>query len=354
MHGLLTLFIGPSSDTAEKLSITTGTDKTRADELLSFPKAPTAAFLPRSIAMSIPQRQTQYDSYQPGPHPLLSPEEVVLLQLRALKANDERDNGIVLAYRFASPEHQAFTGTYDRFERQIKTSVYAPLLNYLTEELGPARVESNSAVLRTTVLARDRQRYSFTYYLSRQEVGVHAGCWLIDGLSREAAPLPSVSPDAAKRIDRLTLLFTELGKPLPEPQHQLIEEEIWAQWLHHDNADYAELLQVGLRAIGERDYDTAFDAFCTLLHHAPEYPEAWNKRAYVHYLRGDFKRALDDIARALELEPRHFGALQNQATIYLEVGIPEAALRSYERLRRILPFSAALLGRIAELRQRLA
>lgn len=300
-----------------------------------------------------PQRATQHDSHQPGPHPMLSPEEVVLLQLRALKSNDADSQGISLAFRFASPENQAFTGPLERFERMLHSPLYAPLLNYLTEELGPVRGEGEAATLRVTVLARDRQRHAYTYYLSRQDVGAHAGCWLIDGVARDEVPPPTVSPDADRRHDRLALLFNELRRPQPQPKHQLMEEEIWALWMHHDNPDLADLMQTGLRALSERDYEAALEAFSALLRRAPDYPEAWNKRATVYYLKGDFKRALDDIEQALTLEPRHFGALGGQATIYLEVGLPEAALRSLERLRRITPHSATLEARLTELRQRL-
>lgn len=299
------------------------------------------------------QRQIQHDSAQPGPHPMLSPEEVVLLQLRALKGNDDTDRGIGLAYRFASPENLAYTGPLERFVRLLHEPAYAPLLNYLTEELGPVRIDGHSATLRVTVLARDRQRVAYCYYLSRQEQGDLSGCWLVDGVSREAEPLPAVSEDLARRTDRLELLFSELRRPQSPPQLQLIEDEIWALWLHHDEPELRTLMERGLESLTERDYDAARDAFADVIARDPAFAEGWNKRATTHYLRGDFKRALDDVAVVLQLEPRHFGALSGQATIYLEIGMGRAALRSLERLRRITPHSPALLERIAALRQRL-
>ena len=303
--------------------------------------------------MSSTQRATQFDAYQPGPHPMLSPEEVVLLQLRALKANDADDRGIGLAFRFASPENQAYVGPLERFVRLLHEPAYSPMLNHLTEELGPARVDGHSATLRVTVLGRDRQRYAYCYYLSRQEQGALEGCWLVDGVAREPEPLPAVSPDEARRADRLELLFAELRRPQMPQQQQLIEDEIWALWLHHDAPELSAGMQRGLEALAERDYDGARDHFSALLTQDPDYIEAWNKRATTHYLRGDFKRALDDVEQVLLREPRHFGALAGQGTIYLEIGMPRAALRSFERLRRVMPYAPTVIDRIDQLKQRL-
>ena len=36
---------------------------------------------------------------------------------------------------------------------------------------------------------------------------------------------------------------------------------------------------------------------------APDYTEAWNRRAYVHFVRNDIERALGDLRRTLALDP---------------------------------------------------
>ncbi|MDH3252939.1 MAG: DUF4864 domain-containing protein, partial [Ignavibacteria bacterium] len=70
------------------------------------------------------------------PDPSLSPQEVVKIQLHALKNNDEADNGIRIAFRFASPGNQAATGPLDRFIALLKGPSYGEMLNYVSGELG--------------------------------------------------------------------------------------------------------------------------------------------------------------------------------------------------------------------------
>ena len=56
----------------------------------------------------------------------------------------------------------------------------------------------------------------------------------------------------------------------------------------------------------------------------PKWAEAWNKRATVLYLLGEFQKSQDDIDKVLELEKRHFGALAGQ-------GLVNIKLKNYEK-----------------------
>ena len=70
---------------------------------------------------------------------------------------------------------------------------------------------------------------------------------------------------------------------------------------------------------------------------APDYAEAFNRRAYVHYMKGDTERALGDLRRVLALEPNHFKALEGLAKILSEQGQKKGALKALETLHRINP-----------------
>ncbi|MGE0052572.1 MAG: tetratricopeptide repeat protein [Hyphomicrobium sp.] len=70
---------------------------------------------------------------------------------------------------------------------------------------------------------------------------------------------------------------------------------------------------------------------------APDYAEAWSRRAFVYYLRGDTPRALGDLRRTLALEPNHFKALEGLSKILEEQGQKKGALKALEQLYRINP-----------------
>ena len=70
--------------------------------------------------------------------------------------------------------------------------------------------------------------------------------------------------------------------------------------------------------------------FDDLVDIAPEYAEAWNKRATVHFLLGNLADSIADVDVTLDLEPRHFGALSGLGQIELQLGDPAAALSAFE------------------------
>ena len=65
--------------------------------------------------------------------------------------------------------------------------------------------------------------------------------------------------------------------------------------------------------------------------------EAWNKRATVFYMLGEFQKSQNDIDQVLALEQRHFGALAGQGLVNIQLKNYEKAIRSYEQAQEIYP-----------------
>ena len=86
--------------------------------------------------------------------------------------------------------------------------------------------------------------------------------------------------------------------------------------------------------------DSAERVFSRLVNDSPEFAEAWNKRATVRFLLGDDAGSRRDIARVIDLEPRHFGALSGLGMIHMRSGDLEAALQAFEAALRINPHLA--------------
>jgi len=116
----------------------------------------------------------------PGPHPSLTPAEVVVAQLDALGRRG--DDGIALAYRFASPANRRAIGSMDRFERVVRSPAYAPMLDHRSAELGPGRVEGGRAAVAVALTAADGSRHAYLFELSRQRDGAWTGCWMTDSV----------------------------------------------------------------------------------------------------------------------------------------------------------------------------
>jgi len=121
------------------------------------------------------------------PRPGLSPGEVIRIQLEALRHNDERDRGIEVAFRFASPANRESTGPLSRFVRMIKQGPYALMLDFHEASYGTVEVREDRARQRVT-LTGPRARVSYWFYLSRQSKAPFADCWMTDAVFVEPVP----------------------------------------------------------------------------------------------------------------------------------------------------------------------
>jgi len=107
------------------------------------------------------------------------------------------------------------------------------------------------------------------------------------------------------------------------------EDRIWRVWMDHPHRAAAEALELATGDIAARRYDIAETRLTRLLRSAPQFAEAWHKRAALYYLLGRDAECLSDIRRTLELEPRHFAAMMHFAEILLGEGATQEARFSF-------------------------
>src|ERR1700755_3074010 len=94
---------------------------------------------------------------------------------------------------------------------------------------------------------------------------------------------------ADQKDPRLPELF-DLLKKAPDPgAAQQVEGMIWALWYHSDNPEVLKLMNTGVTAMSDSDFQMAIDSFKHVTEIAPDFAEGWNKLATAHYLTGDYK-----------------------------------------------------------------
>lgn len=136
---------------------------------------------------------------------------------------------------------------------------------------------------------------------------------------------------------RLNDLFEHL-KDVTEPSDIIsTERQIWRIWLEAADDKTQALLDHGIEQMNSGQHKGALEAFDTLIAQAPDFAEAWNKRATLFYILGNYERSLEDIAKTLELEPRHFGALSGRGLVYANQDDLENALLAFEAALRVNP-----------------
>jgi tetratricopeptide (TPR) repeat protein len=157
---------------------------------------------------------------------------------------------------------------------------------------------------------------------------------------------------AAQTNARLNALFDRLQTTSSVAEAATVTNLIWAIWHQSDNEQANELMQQGLAEMSQRNYRAAVETFSAMIGVDPEFAEAWNKRATVHYLLGDYKASVKDIDRTLELEPRHFGALSGLGLIMIALDNDEAAIQAFEATLAVNPFAEGARENIQRLKER--
>ena len=142
---------------------------------------------------------------------------------------------------------------------------------------------------------------------------------------------------ANERNTQLDKLFNELKKNI-SPSSSIIAQQIWTLWsTHPTDQKLTSILDEGSRLVQDQKLYKAIEVFTKVIELDPNWAEAWNKRATVLYLVGQYKKSQNDINRVLELEKRHFGALAGQGLVNIKLKNYEKAIKSYEKALEIHP-----------------
>ena len=140
-----------------------------------------------------------------------------------------------------------------------------------------------------------------------------------------------------ERDVRLNQLFNEL-KVNKAKIASIVEQEIWKIWsTHPSDAKLTARLEEGSQFVRDQQFFKAIEIFTEVINFDQNWAEAWNKRATVFYLIGEFKKSQDDIDKVLAIEARHFGALAGQGLVNIQLKNYEKAIMSYQKAQLIYP-----------------
>ena len=144
-------------------------------------------------------------------------------------------------------------------------------------------------------------------------------------------------PQRGDRVRNLDFLFDALKAAPDADTAKQVENRIWALWLA-SGSDTANLLMTRAKAaIDAKDLDLAVKLLDSIVEIRPDYIEAWNRRATIHYMRKDFGKSMEDIRQVLMREPRHFAAISGLGMILQEFGDEKRALDAFRKALAIHP-----------------
>ena len=150
-------------------------------------------------------------------------------------------------------------------------------------------------------------------------------------------------PDKLPRVARgdrtknLDFLFEALKIAPDADAAKLVESRIWALW-NASGSDTTDLLMTRVKAAADgKDLNLAIELLDAVIELRPDYVEAWNRRATLHFTNKDYRASLADIRQVLAREPRHFGALTGLGIIMQEFGEEKLALEAFRRALAVNP-----------------
>lgn len=95
----------------------------------------------------------------------------------------------------------------------------------------------------------------------------------------------------------------------PEALRRDVESALLSCWERSGDVKLDDAFEHAKQLVDQERLDDALTALKKVTDMAPNFAEAWHKRAVVQFNMGNHNEAIDDCKKALEMKPRHFGAL---------------------------------------------
>lgn len=137
----------------------------------------------------------------------------------------------------------------------------------------------------------------------------------------------------------LKTLYGELVKAPDDVSAEKITLSIEKVWTQSGSSTADLLLQRAIAAANAKDLDSAMYFLNSIIELYPDWPEAYNRRAYLYVLRLDYLQALGDLRRVLSLDTQNFRALEGLVQVLTALGQTKAALDANRELLKVHPFS---------------
>jgi tetratricopeptide (TPR) repeat protein len=130
--------------------------------------------------------------------------------------------------------------------------------------------------------------------------------------------------------------------------------ELWHSWFNQKGEYGMQILRRSQVSLSEGDVHRALDLLTKLISEAPDFAEAWNRRAVLHYTQGNYKKSIQDCEIVLKLNPIHFGAMHGMGLCYAALGEYRHGIQAFRRALEIQPFALVNQKLILECTARLS
>ena len=153
----------------------------------------------------------------------------------------------------------------------------------------------------------------------------------------------SFSLKADQNDSRLDNLFKLLLETDSEITINNITSNIWDIWYETNDPKIEADFYRGMESMSTGDLLMSVAFFTRVIEKNPTFAEGWNKRATVYFMLGKIDKSMIDIIETLKLEPRHFGAMDGMASIFIQTQQFYKAIGIYDQILKIFPKSISII-----------
>jgi tetratricopeptide (TPR) repeat protein len=130
--------------------------------------------------------------------------------------------------------------------------------------------------------------------------------------------------------------------------------KLWRIWYQQKGIYGLEIIERSQKLLDSGEISSAEAVLSQLVEDQPDFAEAWNRRAFLHYTTGDYNKSLADCQMVVQLNPVHFGALHGMGLCYAAMGEYVKAIAAFRRALKIQPYSLVNQKLILECTARLS
>lgn len=139
-----------------------------------------------------------------------------------------------------------------------------------------------------------------------------------------------------------SLSIHSLLKDLKNPDATVREQatkKLWRIWFQQKGIYGLERIDQSQKLLDAGDMAEAEAMLTALIQDQPDFAEAWNRRAFIYYSIGDYKKSLADCQMVIQINPVHFGALHGMGLCCAALGQYVDAIKAFKRALDIQPYS---------------
>lgn len=116
-------------------------------------------------------------------------------------------------------------------------------------------------------------------------------------------------------------------------------QALWQVWFAQKGVAGLQTLQRAQMLLESGESNEAEAVLSELITQMPDFAEAWNRRAVLYYVQRQYRKAIADCQRTIDLNPIHFGALHGLGLSYAALGEYRDAIAAFRQALEIQPYA---------------